>query len=76
MVKVSHDAPDFVQSTMISNLSSLSLSVSFDEFKQLFRKNNSNMARQVEYLDSSVSTFNESGLVGLDAKIPGGKFDQ
>mmetsp|Transcript_23294 Transcript_23294/g.33389 ORF Transcript_23294/g.33389 Transcript_23294/m.33389 type:complete len:350 (-) Transcript_23294:1404-2453(-) len=50
--------------------------ISFDEFKQLFRKNNSNMARQVEYLDSSVSTFNESGLVGLDAKIPGGKFDQ
>ena len=34
------------------------------------------MARELVHLESSASTLNQSSLLGLDAKIPGGKYDQ
>lgn len=59
---------------MISLAQSFSALVSFDEFKAMFRKNaNSNKKLLFDAGDDGAE--NEGNLVGLDAKIPGGKYD-
>ena len=50
--------------------------VSYKEFLALFRKNRISKVIQVAHLESSVSEKEgDASLVGLDAKIPGGKYD-
>ena len=50
--------------------------VSYKEFLGLFRKKHRNKLFQIAHLDSSVSEKEgDAQLVGLEAKIPGGKYD-
>lgn len=53
-----------------------STTVSYEEFKVFFRKNTSKVALEAAQLGRE-STFgdSEAELVGLDAFIPGGKYD-
>jgi len=47
--------------------------ISYVEFLSLFQKNRSNLL--VEFSPQSTKSMADDNLVGLDAKIPGGKFD-
>lgn len=59
---------------MISLAQSYSSLVSFDEFKAMFRKNANSKKEQL--FDAGDDGAEDAGnLVGLDAKIPGGKYD-
>jgi hypothetical protein len=50
--------------------------VSYQDFLQLFRNKRKALVNEIEAMDTSGdSDSNSAGLVGLDAKIPGGKFD-
>jgi hypothetical protein len=55
---------------------SLCFLVSFEEFKTIFHKQTNKFASEAGVLaqESTVSE-SEAGLVGLDAHIPGGKYD-
>ena len=46
--------------------------ISFDEFLGAFRSQTDIMANTVARIDT-VSSHDDEGLLGLDAKIPGGK---
>jgi len=48
--------------------------ISWEEFHTMFRQNAEKMQSQMHTMDSTVSD-SDVGLVGLDAKIPGGKYD-
>ena len=54
---------------------SLNFAVSYQEFLQGFRSQTVARAFQLEDGDDSASQFDSDDLLGLDAKIPGGKFD-
>ena len=50
--------------------------VSYKEFLGLFRKKHLNRVFQIAHLESTMSEQEgDSNLVGLEAKIPGGKYD-
>jgi calcium-dependent protein kinase len=49
--------------------------ISYTEFLQYFRKETSNLADRASLLEQQSSHVSEHGLVGLDAKIPGGPYD-
>ena len=49
-----------------------SVSVSYVEFLSMFRQNRTNL---FDIIEPAESVYSEDDLVGLDAKIPGGKFD-
>lgn len=54
--------------------------VSYQEFLEAFRTNTSNKAAELEHasgMHGHQESFGSdaSGLLGLDAKIPGGKYD-
>ena len=50
--------------------------VSHKEFLGLFRKKHLNKVFQIAHLESTMSEQEgDSNLVGLEAKIPGGKYD-
>jgi len=50
--------------------------LSYPEFLEMFRKKTNRMVKQVAHLEST-STMNDDStqLLGLDAKIPGGRYD-
>lgn len=48
--------------------------VSWDEFLQLFRQQHTKRMSEIQHLESTV-TEGDANLIGLDAKIPGGRFD-
>mmetsp|Transcript_5433 Transcript_5433/g.15988 ORF Transcript_5433/g.15988 Transcript_5433/m.15988 type:complete len:299 (-) Transcript_5433:1662-2558(-) len=49
--------------------------LSYDEFLNMFRKKTTALKMQVAHLDTSSSHEGTGELLGLDAKIPGGRFD-
>jgi len=50
--------------------------ISFQEFLDIFRKDRSDMAVKLAHIDSQgLSESDHAPLLGLDAKIPGGKYD-
>jgi hypothetical protein len=53
----------------------LSILVSWEDFLELFRSHNAEIMGRLQRADSSGVGDGDSVLVGLDAKIPGGKFD-
>ncbi|CAJ1936173.1 unnamed protein product [Cylindrotheca closterium] len=46
--------------------------ISYAEFLSMFRQNRTNL---FDIIEPAESVYSEDGLLGLDAKIPGGKFD-
>lgn len=60
---------------MMNDISDTSDAVSYQEFLAMFRKQTSTLVNDLQTLDSTVSSIDESALVSIDAKIPGGKFD-
>ena len=48
--------------------------VTYEEFLELFRKETKSMLSTMISLDSTIRDV-DGDLIGLDAKIPGGKFD-
>lgn len=50
--------------------------VSYPEFLEMFRSSQNSMLLQVRHMESEMSVDDSNkGLIGLDAKIPGGKYD-
>ena len=41
----------------------------------MFRQNAATAMKQLQTMESTATTESEANLVGLDAKIPGGKYD-
>ena len=60
---------------IISSKKSLYSKVSYQEFLELFRKETQTLLKGINRYDSTLSIEDEPGLVGIDLKIPGGKFD-
>jgi len=48
--------------------------ISYKEFVTAFRSKTNQVADQLAHMDSTVSVAGQN-LVGLDAKIPGGRYD-
>ena len=48
--------------------------ISWDEFLQLFRQQHTKRMSAIQHMEST-ATESDANLIGLDAKIPGGKFD-
>jgi hypothetical protein len=49
--------------------------LSYKEFLVMFRQRTSKLVQQVAHLDASTDLEGAENLIGLDAKIPGGRFD-
>mmetsp|Transcript_29991 Transcript_29991/g.45695 ORF Transcript_29991/g.45695 Transcript_29991/m.45695 type:complete len:545 (+) Transcript_29991:128-1762(+) len=50
--------------------------ISFDEFKIIFQLHTSKRKSELFHEQSNLSSMDEGSLMGLDAKIPGGKHDK
>jgi len=73
MERVSNDAQG-TNSCRSCNLTILASLVSYEEFLSLFRSEQTSFINKAVSLDYTMSCDDES-LLGLDAKIPGGKYD-
>jgi len=49
--------------------------ISYPEFLKMFRQQTSSLIDQVTRFDSTGTSVHDGSLVGIDAKIPGGKYD-
>ena len=62
-------------STSFPKSNSLATAVSFEEFKSIFQKKTDALATQACLLPAESTMEDGTTLVGIDAKIPGGKYD-